>query len=211
MLIETLIDFVLHIDRHLAYIIQNFGSLSYLVLFLIIFVETGLVIAPFFPGDSLLLVAGIFASQGSFNVLLLFFILAIAAILGDSVNYFIGSYFGEKIFAKNGFFKREYLEKTKNFYKKHGGKTIIMARFIPIIRTFAPFVAGVGKMKYSRFFSFNVIGAISWVAIFLFAGYFFGALPFVKNTLNIIILAIIILSLIPVILQYTKARKKSSR
>lgn len=205
---KILIDFIFNIDKHLIDIVNAFGPLTYIILFLIIFLETGLVIFPFLPGDSLILVAGIFAGQGIFNVILLFFIFTTAAIVGDAVNYWIGYYFGERAFEKSRFFKKEYLEKTKDFYKEHGGKTIIMARFIPLIRTFAPFVAGIGKMKYSRFFSFNVIGAVAWVSIFLFGGYFFGTTSFVKNNLSWIIILIILASFIPVIIEYVKNRKK---
>lgn len=204
--ISALIDFVLHIDKYIAFIVENYGVLAYLLLFMIILLETGLVITPFLPGDSLLFVAGALAGAGFMNIFLLFFLLALAAIIGDSLNYFLGNYLGKNIFQGNKYIKKEYLDKTRDFYKKHGGKTIIMARFIPIIRTFAPFVAGVGKMRYSRFFSFNVIGGIAWVALFLFAGYYFGAIPIIAQNLNVVILIIIATSLIPLIIEYLKNR-----
>jgi len=201
------IDFILHIDKHLSTIISNYGIFSYLILFLIIFAETGFVITPFLPGDSLIFVAGAFAAKGSFNILLLFFILALAAILGDTLNYWLGSYFGEKVFTKSRFFKKDYLDRTNAFYQKHGGKTIILARFVPIVRTFAPFVAGVGKMDYLKFLSFNVVGGIIWVALFAFGGYYFGMIPFVEENLTIVIFVIIFLSIIPSVIEFFKARR----
>jgi len=207
-MIKELIDFVLHIDTYLGEIIQNYGALTYLILFVIIFCETGLVITPFLPGDSLLFVAGTFAAAKAFNVLLLFLLLGIAAIAGDSINYFIGNYFGERVFAKSRLFKPEYLQKTKEFYRKYGTKTIIIARFIPIIRTFAPFVAGVGKMSYSKFLIFNITGGIAWTALFIFAGYFFGNIPIVRDNLTLVIFAIIFISILPAIIEYLRHRKK---
>lgn len=203
-LITNLIDFVLHVDKHIGILIANYGFLSYFILFLVIFCETGLVITPFLPGDSLIFVAGAFAAKGAFSVFLLFFILAFAAILGDSVNYWIGNYFGEKAFSNSRFFKKEYLDKTKEFYRKHGGKTIIYARFIPIIRTFAPFVAGVGKMDYRRFLGFNVVGGIVWVALFAFGGFFFGGISAVENNMTLVIFLIILASITPPIWHYIK-------
>ncbi len=200
----NIIDFIFHIDIYISDIIKIFGPLSYLILFLIIFLETGLVITPFLPGDSLLFVIGAFSAQGSFNVILMFFLLTAAAIIGDSLNYAIGNYFGEKVFEKSRLFKKEYLEKTKQFYRKYGGKTIFLGRFIPIIRTFAPFVAGVGKMPYPRFLAFNVIGGIVWVALFLFAGYLFGEIPIVKENFGISVIAIIIASTIPILIGFIK-------
>ena len=202
------IDFVLHIDKYLGLILQDYGALSYLILFLIIFFETGIVITPFLPGDSLIFIAGAFAAAGAINVLLLFFVLTFAAIIGDSVNYWIGGFLGEKFFEKSVFFRKDYLTKTKAFYKKHGGKTIIIARFIPIIRTFAPFVAGIGKMDYLRFLSFNVVGGTIWVALFIFAGYFFGAIPFVQDNLNWIVWTIIFISILPVIFEFIRHKMK---
>lgn len=202
------IDFILHVDKYLNEIILNYGLATYIILFLIIFIETGIVIMPFLPGDSLLFVAGAFAALGSLNIILLFIVLSIAAILGDSVNYMIGKYFGERAFSGNRFFKKEYLIKTQEFYHRHGGKTIILARFIPIIRTFAPFVAGIGKMNYSRFLLFNIIGGIIWTALFLFAGYFFGGIPIVKDNLTLVIIGIIIISILPPIIQYIRHKIK---
>jgi len=201
------VDFILNIDKYLSIIIKNHGILTYLFLFLIIFLETGFVIAPFLPGDSLLFVAGAFAAQGSLNILLLFIIFVLASILGDTANYWIGGYF-EKGMEKSRLFKKEYLEKTQKFYEKYGAKTIILARFVPIVRTFAPFVAGIGAMKYGKFLSFNIIGGIAWVTIFLFAGYFFGRIPLIKENLTIVIIIIVFLSVIPAVVEYLKARKE---
>lgn len=203
------IDFILNVDKYLDIIINKFGAGVYFVLFLIIFLETGLVITPFLPGDSLLFIAGAFAGAGNLNIIFLLVILSLAAVLGDSLNYWIGYYFGEKVFLNNKFFKQEYLEKTKYFYKKHGGKTIIMARFVPIVRTFAPFVAGIGKMSYARFISFNIIGGILWVCTFVFAGYFFGMIPFVEKNLTFVILIIIFISIIPIIAEYFRCKRKT--
>ena len=200
----NLIDFIIHIDKYLALIIQNYGLFTYIILFIIIFLETGLVITPFLPGDSLIFLTGAFAAQGVFNIVILFLILVLAAVLGDTVNYWIGNYFGDKVFSKSSLFRREYLDKTKQFYRKYGGKTIIYARFIPIIRTFAPFVAGIGAMDYTRFLIFNVIGALSWVLIFLLGGYFFGRVPIVKDNLTIVILLIILISILPPLIEYLR-------
>ncbi len=208
-LIASISGFVLHIDKYIPLIFERFGIFTYLIFFLIIFLETGLVITPFLPGDSLIFVIGAFAAQGFLNVFLLFIILCFAAILGDSVNYWIGSYFGERVFASSRFFKKEYLERTKDFYKKYGGKTIIMARFVPIIRTFAPFIAGVGKMDYVKFFSYNIIGGIVWVFLFLFVGYFFGGISIIKENLTLVIYLIIFLSIIPPIIEYLRSRRRN--
>src|SRR3989304_4447055 len=192
-LISFVVDFILHLDKHLSTIIQNYGTWTYLVLFLIIFLETGLVVTPFLPGDSLLFAAGTFAGLGSLNVALLFLLLSFAAILGDTVNYWIGNYIGPRAFSGNiRFLKKEYLERTHEFYERHGGKTIILARFIPIIRTFAPFVAGVGRMTYGHFIAYNVVGGIACRAIFTFGGYFFGKLDFVQKNFTFVVLAIIL-------------------
>jgi membrane-associated protein len=200
-----ILDFLIHIDKNLLVLIQNYGILIYPLLFLILFVETGLVVFPFLPGDSLLFAAGVIASSGLINLLLVFLIAVLAAILGDTVNYWIGHFIGKKI-SRSRFVKEEYLIRTQNFYDKHGGKTIIISRFIPIIRTFAPFVAGIGKMKYSKFLSFNVVGGILWTALFIFAGFFFGNIPFIKNNFSLVIFVIIALSLVPVIIEFFKAR-----
>ena len=202
-----IIDFILHIDKYLGILIENYGILTYLILFAIIFCETGLVITPLLPGDSLLFVVGTFAGAGFLNIYLLFIILSIAAIVGDSINYSIGNYFGKKILSGNRFVKKEYLQRTRDFYDKYGVKTIILARFIPIIRTFAPFVAGIGKMNYARFLVFNVVGGILWVGIFVFAGFFFGGIPFIEKNLNYVIILIIIISIIPIISELLKNRK----
>jgi len=208
---QNFIDFFLHIDKNLALIIQSYGTFTYVILFLIIFCETGLVIAPFLPGDSLLFAAGAFASAGALNIIFLLILLITAAIIGDSINYTIGNLIGPKVFhEKSRFFKKEYLVKTQNFYEKHGGKTIIIARFMPIIRTFAPFVAGIGKMKYRKFLLYNIVGGVVWVSLFLFAGYFFGALPFVKDNFTIVIITIIIISIIPGIIEYMRCKIKKS-
>jgi membrane-associated protein len=210
-LIPQIIDFFLHLDKYLAEIIFTYGTWTYLILFLIIFMETGLVVTPFLPGDSLLFAAGTFASLGALNVWVLFITLSIAAILGDTVNYWIGHYIGEKAFSGNiRFLKKEYLDRTHDFYERHGGKTIILARFIPIIRTFAPFVAGVGEMSYGRFLTYNVAGGIVWVGIFVFAGNFFGNIPFVRDNFSVVILVIIIISVLPGVYEFTKERLKAS-
>lgn len=201
----NIINFILHLDAHLASLVASYGTLVYGFLFLIIFLETGLVVTPFLPGDSLLFVAGAMAAVGDFNIWLLFTILSIAAIFGDTVNYSLGKYFGEKIFVR--FIKKEHLEKTQKFFDKYGKKTIILARFVPIVRTFAPFVAGVGKMHYLTFLSFNIVGGLVWVALFTLSGFFFGNLPLVKENLGFIILSIIFLSLLPILFEYLKAKK----
>ena len=208
--IKFLIDFILHMDVHLNEIISNYGVWTYGILFLVIFMETGFVVTPFLPGDSLLFAAGTFAALGSLNPLYLFLLLTVAAILGDTVNYSIGHYIGPRAFSGEiKFLKQEHLDKTQEFYDKHGGKTIILARFIPIIRTFAPFVAGVGVMKYKKFILYNVVGGIAWVAIFTFLGYFFGNIEFVKKNFELVIFAIIFISFIPPVLEVFKARKES--
>lgn len=208
--VKDLIDIFLHLDKHLNEIILQYGVLTYLILFLIVFAETGLVVTPFLPGDSLLFAAGTFAAFGSLDVSLLFLILSVAAIVGDSVNYSVGKFLGPKIFEKEKikFLKKEHLDKTHRFYEKYGGKTIVIARFIPIVRTFAPFVAGIGSMTYWKFISYNIIGGIVWVAIFTFGGYFFGNLPFIKNNFSLVALAIIFISVIPIAVELIRNRKK---
>ncbi len=202
---NTIIDFIFHADKYLSVIIANNILLVYILVFLVVFIETGLVIMPFLPGDSLLFVSGTFAAAGHLNIYILTAILIFAAILGDTINYWMGTYFGEKVFSK--FIKKEHLEKTKSFYSKHGKKTIIIARFIPIIRTFAPFIAGIGKMDYLTFLSYNVIGGTLWVLIFVFAGFLFGNFPFVKDNLATIVLLIIIISIIPAFVEYFRNKK----
>jgi membrane-associated protein len=210
-LITYFIDLFLHLDEHLNAVIQAYGVWTYVFLFLIIFMETGLVITPFLPGDSLLFAAGTFAGMGSLNIWVLLITLSIAAILGDTVNYWIGHYIGPKAFSGEiRFLKKEYLDRTHAFYEKYGGKTIILARFIPIIRTFAPFVAGIGAMTYSRFITYNVVGGIAWVAIFTLAGYFFGSIPFVQNNFTYVVMAIILISVMPGVIEFLRERARTS-
>lgn len=210
------IDIFIHLDKYLNEVIKSYGTLTYLLLFLVIFCETGLVVIPFLPGDSLVFTAGMLAASSGnkvLNVGLLFVILCAAAILGDTANYHIGKNLGPKIFQqeKIKFLNKENLEKTQHFYEKHGGKTIIIARFMPIIRTFAPFVAGIGEMSYLRFLSFNAVGGVAWISVFLFGGYFFGGFPFVKNNLTIVIFGIIFVSLVPAVIGYLKSKKQKKQ
>lgn len=206
-LILYLIDLLLHLDRYLGQIIQSYGTWTYLLLFFVIFMETGFVITPFLPGDSLIFAAGAFAGLGYLNVGILFAVLAVAAIAGDTANYWIGHYIGPRAFSGTvPFLKKEYLDRTHAFYEKHGGKTIIFARFIPIIRTFAPFVAGVGAMTYGKFIAYNVIGGLAWVALFSFGGYFFGNLDIVQKNFTFVILAIIFISVLPAIVEIIRGR-----
>ena len=206
-LLQQFIDLFLHIDDHLSSVIIQFGLYTYLILFLIVFVETGLVVMPLLPGDSLLFAVGAFAAEGSLHLWASYILLCIAAIAGDSVNYWVGNVIGQKAFSiNNRFFKHEYLMKTEAFYEKHGGKTIIIARFLPIIRTFAPFVAGVGNMKYSTFFFYNVTGGLLWVSLFIGLGYFFGTIPIVKENFETVILAIIFISVLPAIIEFVRHR-----
>jgi membrane-associated protein len=206
--IVSLVDFILHVDKYIAILLAKFGVFTYIILFGIVFCETGLVITPFLPGDSLLFVVGTFAAKGAMKLSILFFVCLSAAIIGDSTNYWIGRYLGEKAFANNRFFHREYLEKAKEFYRRHGGKTVIMARFVPIVRTFAPFVAGLGEMRYPRFLTFSIIGNIIWVSLFLVAGYFFGELPFVEENLTLVIFGIIFLSFLPPIIEFIRHKRR---
>lgn len=206
-----ILDFFLHIDKHLAVIIAQYGTLTYAILFGIIFMETGFVVTPFLPGDSLLFAAGVFAATGSFQVVLLWLLLMAAAIIGDTVNYWIGHYIGPRAFRMNSrLLKKEHLDKAHAFYEKHGGKAIVLARFVPIVRTFAPFVAGVAKMHYGQFLSYNVIGAVVWVTIFVFAGYYFGNLPLVKNNFHYVMVVIVVISLVPIIFERIKSKRAAS-
>lgn len=211
-ILKTLIDLFLHLDKHLAAVIQQYGTLTYIFLFIVIFMETGLVVTPFLPGDSLLFAAGTFAALGNLNIWLLFILLAAAAVAGDSLNYWIGHLIGKR--ANTGeikFIKKEYIDRTHAFFEKYGNKTIFLARFVPIIRTFAPFVAGVGEMSYANFFSYNVFGGIVWVALCTFAGYFFGNLPVVKENFSLVIIAIIIISVLPAIFEWIKAHQENKK
>lgn len=204
--IFQIFDFILHIDVHLDGIIRDYGTWTYAILFLIIFAETGLVVTPLLPGDSLLFAAGAFAARGSLDPLLLFLLLSGAAVLGDAVNYSVGRYLGPRAERGLPFVKKEYLDRTHAFYEKHGGKTIVIARFMPIIRTFAPFVAGIGAMTYRRFAIFNVSGGIIWIACFIFAGYFFGNIPAVEENFTLVIFAIILVSIMPGVIEYLRHR-----
>lgn len=211
-LIQTLIDFILNIDEHLVEIVREYKTWTYLILFLIIFAETGFVVTPFLPGDSLLFAAGAIIAQpdSELNVFIACLLLIIAAVLGDMVNYFIGNYIGPKAFSgKYRLLKQEYLEQTQLFYQKHGGKTIIYARFVPIIRTFAPFVAGIGSMSYARFASFNIVGGVVWISSFLFLGYFFGGLPIIKENFTYVIFVIIVISVLPPIFGIVRGKMKA--
>lgn len=207
-MLASLIDFILHIDQHLIELAQTYGLWIYAILFLIVFCETGLVVTPFLPGDSLLFAAGAVAALGGMNVHIAAALLLAAAVIGDAVNFAVGKYFGEKLFAKpdSRVFKREYLDKTHAFYEKYGGKTIILARFVPIVRTFAPFVAGMGDMHYGRFIRYNVIGALMWVGLLTYAGYFFGELPAVKNNFGLVVIGIIAVSVLPMAVEIAKAK-----
>lgn len=207
-LIQKFVDIILHIDIHLSAIIQQFGGWTYAILFLIVFLETGLVLTPFLPGDSLLFTVGAFAAQEVLHIFWVFILLTGAAILGDTVNYWIGYHVGPKIFRQKNvrFLNKEYLDRTHAFYEKYGGKTIIIARFMPIIRTFAPFVAGIGRMSYGTFLGYNIIGGIAWVASFVFGGYYFGNIPWVKKNFTAVILVIIVLSILPGVIEFIRHR-----
>ena len=206
--INYAIDIFLHLDKYLGMVINNYGFETYLILFLIIFFETGLVVTPFLPGDSLIFAAGAFAAMGMLNIYILVGILCIAAILGDTANYEIGRILGNKLInSKNGkLIKKEHLEKTNKFYEKYGGKTIILARFVPIVRTLAPFVAGIGKMHYKKFISFNAVGGVSWVLLASVCGYYFGNIPTVKDNFSLVMIAIVLISLMPAVIEYLRNR-----
>lgn len=208
-LLRSIVDYFLHLDQHLSQVISQYGGWTHLLLFLIVFCETGLVVTPFLPGDSLLFAAGTFAALGALDVRLVVVLLIAAAILGDSVNYWIGARVGPRAFGGNiRFLRKEYLDRTHAFYEKHGGKTIILARFIPIIRTFAPFVAGVGAMSYPRFLTYNVVGAVLWVGMFVLGGYFFGNIRTVRENFTLVILVIIAISVLPVLVEALRARRR---
>lgn len=209
----NLVDFILHVDRYLGEIIQNFGVITYVILFGIIFCETGLVVTPFLPGDSLIFAAAAFAAIGSLNVWVLYIVILIAAFVGDTVNYEIGKKLGSKIEEKENprFIKKEYLKKTHDFFEKHGGKSIVLARFVPIVRTFAPFVAGSGKMHYFNFLKYNLLGSFLWVSLCVGAGYFFGNIEFVKNNFSLVILAIILVSVTPMIITFILNKIKNKK
>jgi membrane-associated protein len=207
------IDVFVHLDRHLSMVIQHFGAWTYVIIFMIIFCETGLVVTPILPGDSLLFGLGSFAALGALNVEWLLILLAVAAITGNIVNYAIGYFVGPKIFHRENvrFLNKSYLERTHLFYERHGGKTIVIARFLPIIRTFAPFVAGIGKMTYPRFLFYNVVGSVAWVSIFILGGYYFGNLPVVKSNFTFVIFAIVVISVLPVVIEYFRHHYRSSQ
>jgi membrane-associated protein len=206
--VQSVMDLFLHLDDHLSQIITRYGVWTHLILFLIVFAETGLVVTPFLPGDSLLFAAGTFAALGSLDVWLVVALLIGAAILGDTVNYWVGAWIGPRAFSGNvRFLRKDYLDRTHAFYEKHGGKTIILARFVPIIRTFAPFVAGVGAMSYPKFITYNIVGAVLWVGLFVPAGYFFGNIPAVRENFTVVILAIIAISVLPIALEAIRARR----
>ncbi len=209
-LVTGFIDIVLHLDRHLQWLVANYGAWIYLILFLIIFCETGLVVTPFLPGDSLLFVAGAVAAGGGMDVHALFAVLACASFAGDNTNYWIGRYAGPKIFTRKGslLLNPAHLERTSRFYEKHGGKTVLIARFVPIVRTFAPFVAGMGAMVYPRFVSYAFAGAILWIGSLTYAGYFFGNLPIVRNNLSVVIIGIVVLSIMPGVVEFLRSRAR---
>ena len=197
-LITDLINLVLHLDAYLGTIIQALGSFTYLALFLVIFVETGFVVLPFLPGDSLLFICGTLASGGTLNIFILFITFVLAAILGDTLNYSVGRYLGPRLFRDEGrFLKKEYLDETHAFFQRYGGAAVFLSRFVPFVRSFAPFVAGLGSMSYGRFVAYNVMGGTAWVSLFLLGGYFFGGLPVVRENLSLIIIAVIVISLVP--------------
>jgi membrane-associated protein len=212
-ILKEFLDIVLHLREHIGELIGQYGPYIYVVFFIVVFCETGLVLTPFLPGDSLLFTAGAFAALGQLNVWLMFTLLSVAAVLGDTVNYWIGHYLGPKVFQwkKSRFFNPEHLNRTHAFYEKYGGKTIILARFVPIIRTFAPFVAGIGAMTYSKFILYNVVGGLAWVAICLFSGYWFGNIPWVAKNFEAVIIGIIFVSVLPLVYEFWKSRSKSAK
>ena len=211
-MLKYLIDSFLHLDKALGGIITAYGTLTYIILFVVIFCETGLVVTPFLPGDSLIFAAGTFAAIGSLNPWILFVMLVIAAVGGDAANYWIGHKIGPRAYTGEiKLIKKEYIDRTHAFFEKHGGKTIFLARFVPIVRTFAPFVAGVGQMSYGYFIRYNLVGGVTWVAIFLGLGYFFGNIPFVRANFEFVIIAIILISVVPMGVEWFKARRESQQ
>ena len=211
-LIPYLLDILLHLDRHLGEIIRDFGVWTYLILFVIVFCETGLVVTPILPGDSLLFAVGTFAALGALDLAVSLIMLSVAAVAGDSINYAIGYRVGPSVFRgeRSRWLNREYLDRTHRFYERHGPKTIVIARFVPIVRTFAPFVAGIGRMTYSRFLTYNVAGGIAWIAIFVLGGYFFGSIPVVKRNFTVVIFAIIVISVLPALVEILRQRVRPS-
>jgi len=211
--ISYLIDFILHLDKHLVELVGQFGLWTYAILFAIIFCETGLVVTPILPGDSLLFAVGALSATGALGAFPSFLLLSIAAILGDTLNYWVGYIIGPKVFASAGsrWLNRKHLERTHEFYEKYGGKTIIIARFIPIVRTFAPFVAGIGRMTYWRFLLYNVVGGVAWIGIFIYLGYFFGNIPVVKSNFGLVVIAIILISVMPAVIEYLRARRRPAQ
>lgn len=210
---SNIIDIFLHLDKHLSLYMNEYGVFIYLILFVIIFCETGLVIMPFLPGDSLIFATGALAAAGSIKLLPIYLIFCVAAIAGDTINYTIGHFLGDRVSARENirFIKNEYLERTTAFFERHGSATIILARFVPIIRTFAPFVAGVGTMPYHKFISYNALGGLLWVSIALFAGFFFGNIPIVKDNFSIVVLGIVIVSLLPILFTYFRSKMASNK
>ncbi|MFN0084276.1 MAG: DedA family protein [Blastocatellia bacterium] len=209
-LIKHFVDIILHLDKHLVELVQQYGTLSYGILFLIIFCETGLVVTPFLPGDSLLFAVGALSASSAFDVVWIFLALTAAAILGDSTNYWIGYHLGPRVFSseRSKWLNRKHLERTHSFYERYGGKTVMIARFMPIVRTFAPFVAGIGRMNYPKFLFFSVTGTILWIGCFVFAGYLFGNIPVVKRNFTLVVFGIILVSVLPAVFEYLKSRKR---
>lgn len=212
-MLAQFLDIVLHLDQHLTVLIQNYGAWVYLILFLIIFCETGLVVTPFLPGDSLLFVAGALCATGALYVHGVFALLVMAAFSGDNTNYWIGRYLGPRVFSRkrSRFFNPAHVERTQRFYEKHGGKTIVLARFMPIVRTFAPFVAGIGRMKYAHFILYSAFGSIFWIGFFIYGGYYFGNIPVVKNNLTLFMLGVVLISIMPGIVQFARGKMGSKR
>lgn len=209
-IVKYIVDLFLHLDVHLSAIITQYGTWTYALLFLVIFVETGFVVTPFLPGDSLLFAAGTFAALGSLHIWVLWGLVALAAILGDTVNYWIGHFLGERAYHIK-WIKREYIERTHGFFDRYGRMTIFLARFVPIVRTFAPFVAGIGQMSYPAFISYNIFGGIIWTALFTFTGYFFGTIPFIRQHFSLVVMAIILISVVPIVVEAVKARREAKQ